>query len=184
MRTSLATLTFCSCWLSYLATFAGFVPSANKPPKAPRCSLDQVVLAAPSFYRALRQLSSVLVTLRAIFHFLWALATRLRVITPGHIPFRIWVIFICELSSNRTCTANDSPFALPWVPHRSLRKYVSVFPFAFASISAVLSYLRLVFRFPFWFPVLAAIHRLLHSGFSVFLYLPMAFLLVIYFISK
>ena len=30
-----------------LATFTGIVPSANRPPKEPRCSLDQVVPAAP-----------------------------------------------------------------------------------------------------------------------------------------
>ena len=34
------------------------------------------------------------------------------------------------------------------------------------------------------FPVLAALHRLLHSGFSVFLYLPMAFLSASCFISE
>ena len=43
------------------------------------------------------------------------------------------------------------------------------FPFVFASLCAFLSYLRLVFRFPFSFRALAALLKLPHSGLSIFL---------------
>ena len=96
---------------------------------------------------------------------------------PGHVYFRIlgdvpFAIFRVTDPVRRTIPRSPLPGS-----HidRSGNMFMP-FSFAFASLSAFICYLRFVFRLPFSFPASAALLRLPHSGFSVFLYLVSVFL--------